>query len=75
MKPPVEHKQNCAAIRTRRPWECDCLAPTEPVPQRIQEALQRRSYEAGYAQAGLDANYPAAAALSIALALILIALW
>jgi hypothetical protein len=27
MKPPMEHKSNCAAIRTRRPWECDCLSP------------------------------------------------
>jgi hypothetical protein len=24
MKPPMEHKANCAALRTRRPWECDC---------------------------------------------------
>lgn len=84
---PVQHKDDCRAMKTRRPWECDCM-PVEPLAHEPENdrtiaihmaALMtpshfRDSYTEGYA-AGLKApNYPAAAAVTITLALILVAL-
>jgi hypothetical protein len=94
MKPPMEHKPNCAAIRTRRPWECDCLPDgADPKAEPFYTMAERDAFDQGYQHGWQIGNeratepmaytppepaspqYEAAAMVSIALALILIALW